>query len=164
MKISTYIIIPFLIVIFVLLPLILFVMNRLTKKLVYFFFFFYLLIVFIGVLFKIDIDKDIITIYFESSGKFLDLSKFILYNFSFNNVFINICMFFPFGMYFFIIFNKRFLYSFLCSFLLSFIIESLQLILPIQRTPELTDLLYNSLSGILGYCFLYFINKIKIKV
>jgi glycopeptide antibiotics resistance protein len=129
----------------------------------WFFFSFYLLIVFIGVFFKIVIDKNLIIINFELSGNFFDVSKFIFYNFSFNNIFINLCMFFPLGMYFYVLCDKKFIFSLLYCFLLSFFIESLQLILPIQRTPELTDLLYNSLSGVLGYYFLYFINKINIK-
>ena len=50
--------------------------------------------------------------------------------------------------------NHKFLKTILYSFLISLFIENYQFILPISRTTELTDLLFNTLGGVLSAKFI----------
>ena len=60
--------------------------------------------------------------------------------------------------------KNMFLKTILISFVLSFIIEFLQFILPVYRTTEVFDIVTNTISGIIGFVYFYFVYFITKKV
>ena len=70
-------------------------------------------------------------------------------------------MMFPVGFLVYIFSKKhRFIKTILIALILSFVIEFYQFMLPISRTTELTDLLFNGLSGIISAIYCYFLTKL----
>lgn len=132
------------------------VLNALVKSL----FIIYLCFLAIGVFGKIDIKNGNFILEFATTDKWFDFSKFHLYSFGTFNVLINLFMLFPVGALAYISFEeKKFLNATLLAFFISLFIESMQLILPIARSVELTDIVYNTLSGMIGYCFFALVLK-----
>lgn len=114
-------------------------------------------------------------------------ASFLVANLSFDNVLINVFMFFPLGFFVYEFFSQKLLlvcddknlknsqnkkiytnsYSFfltiLISFLTSLLIETYQIVLPIYRNSELADIVFNTLSGIVSatYFEILFFEKVK---
>ena len=116
----------------------------------------YFVALFIGTTFKISLKKGALTIFADFTKKWFSM-RFLLYSFKPVNLTINIALLFPLGfiVYYFAKKNK-FLKTIYLSFILSLFIELYQFILPIARTTELTDVLFNTIGGILSalYCAL----------
>ena len=116
----------------------------------------------IGVLGKIDLSNGNFSVTFETTNKWLDFNKFTVYSFGTFNVLINLYMLLPVGAIGYACFDEhKFAKTIALSFFISLFIETLQLILPVARSVELTDLLYNTLSGIIGYCLFALISKFQ---
>ncbi|MBQ7466765.1 MAG: VanZ family protein [Clostridia bacterium] len=116
----------------------------------------YVLVLLIGVLGRIDIAKQNVKIDLDFSGEFA--SKPINFGFSHLATFdivINLLMLIPIGTYF-VFFNQNIkiwkvvLFSLLIGLGVGLCIETLQFILPVKRSVQLSDALFNSVSVLLG--------------
>jgi glycopeptide antibiotics resistance protein len=106
---------------------------------------------------KINLTKTFVTISFENTIPWFSLN-FIWANFGKTNVIYNLIMLFPVAAFVISQTDKNiFLKTVLISFVLSFIIEFLQFILPVYRTTEVFDIVTNTISGIIGFAYFYFV-------
>lgn len=76
---------------------------------------------------------------------------------------INIIMLMPIGLYIGAICKKPLLKSIIIGFSIGLFIETMQFVLPISRSPQLSDMLLNGISAILGCLYMMFIMWIKHK-
>ena len=83
------------------------------------------------------------------------------------DLFINIIMLIPMGLYIGAFAEKPLLKSLLIGFGTSFFIELMQFILPVDRLPQLSDVLINTLSSVFGclyaMCFVWIKNRFLTK-
>lgn len=163
-----FIVFVFLFFIFPTLMIIIFFNNKKTLKTIGLIsFVVYCLLLSVLVFGKISVGENFVTISFENTIPWFSLN-FIWANFGKTNILYNLIMLFPVaGFVFSQTTEKIFLKTILISFVLSFIIELLQFILPVYRTTEFFDIVTNTISGIIGYLYFYFvyfiIKKIKQK-
>ena len=162
MRISSLIVFIFLCLFYLVLPVIMMFMIKKNKKLKIFAWGFlgvFLSILIVGVLGKIDITKETVYIGFDFSQKWCN--KII--NFKFNNIkldkLINICMLMPGGEVVFLnakVKNKNmgFIFSIVIGIITGLVIETLQFILPVSRSVQLSDAIYNCISCVIGYLYL----------
>ena len=124
----------------------------------------YFILLFIGTSFNLQIKSNNLVIYPDFTKPWFSL-KFIPYNFSLSNILVNLALLFPIG-FIVSVFSKRkaFLKTILYSFLVSLLIELYQFILPISRGTELTDILFNTLGGVLSGLYCFYLNKIKRRI
>ena len=119
----------------------------------------YFIILFIGTTFNISLKKGNLKIAADFSKNWFSM-RFLLYSFKPVNITINIALLFPLGFIVYHFANKhKFLKTILFSLLLSLFIEFYQFMLPISRTTELTDLLFNTLGGTLSALYCKFLEK-----
>jgi len=120
----------------------------------------YFVLLFIGTTFKFKIKGDFVLINADFSHEWFSM-RFLPYSFAPRNVFINLAMMFPVGFLVYIFSkNRRFLKTILFAFLLSIFIEFYQFLLPVSRTTEITDVLFNTLSGIISAVYCHFLTKL----
>ena len=115
-------------------------------------------VLFVGVFGKVDITAERVYIGFDFSGKWC--SKTI--NFQFNTTkldrLINLVMLMPLGEAV-CIFSKRknikigFLIALIVGLGTGLLIETLQYVLPVSRSVQLSDVVYNMISAAIGYLF-----------
>lgn len=119
----------------------------------------YFILLFIGTTFKVYIKKGNLVIYPNFTEDWFSM-KFLLYSFRPTNLLVNLILLFPIGFIVFTFTKKhKFLKTILVAFLLSLFIELYQFILPVSRTTELTDLLFNTLSGVISACYCKLLQK-----
>ncbi len=124
----------------------------------------YFCVLIIGVFGKVDI-ADTVSVSFENNGMWFSAFNFILFNSSISNFLINIFMFFPLAVIIFAFFKKHlFLKTVILAFCLSIFIETMQFVLPISRTVELTDIIFNTLSGIISFLYFYQLKILNRKI
>ncbi|MGN1207955.1 MAG: VanZ family protein [Christensenellales bacterium] len=170
MTISTPIILIFLFFYFLILPfcVTIFLKNKKAKKIfniVYAVVF--CLILFVGVFFKIDISKQTTTISLALNGAFFSKTfNFKFWKVDFQDFVINILMLFPLGYCFNQLFKskQKWLYAFLLGLLVGLFIEICQFIFPVPRSPQLSDILLNGTSVLLGSVFFMLIDFVKTKI
>lgn len=122
----------------------------------------YLIVLSFGVFANINIVGLDVQIDLTPKGEFFKAYNFVYYNFSPINICINLAMFIPIDMSFYLLFEKqKFIKTILIAILFSVLIEFGQFALPVARTVELTDILYNTISAILGFLILWMIDLIK---
>ena len=122
----------------------------------------YFILLFIGTTFKISIKNNNLIIYPNFTNNWFSM-RFLLYSFAKRNILINIALLFPIGFIVQVFCKKnKFLKTILYTFLLSLFIELYQFILPVSRTTELTDILFNTLGGFLSAAYCYILRKINI--
>jgi glycopeptide antibiotics resistance protein len=120
----------------------------------------YFILLFIGTTFKFKVKGDFVFINADFSYDWFSM-RFLPYSFSRRNIIINLAMFFPIGFLVYIFSKKhRFLKTIIFAFLLSLFVEFYQFALPVSRTTELTDVLFNTLSGIISSIYCYFLTKL----
>jgi len=152
----------------ILLPVLLLIFNKnqkIFKILSILFAIFYFILLLIGITCTFNINPGYIEFYFDFSGISFGINKFTLYDFGIFNVLINLSMFLPLGAII-VSFKKSKFYlwqTVLISFTISFGIEFLQWILPVFRSVEFTDLIYNTISGVIGYLIFFAIYYISHK-
>ena len=113
---------------------------------------------------KINFDGNSFTITLEKTGEWFKLN-FVVASFEWLNIFLNLVMIFPIGAFVFSQSKSNVLIkTILMSFLISFCIETLQFILPINRTTEILDIILNTISGIIGYIYYYLLLKVFKKI
>lgn len=134
--------------------------TRKTAYLVYLILFIPVLVC--GVFGKVNIGK-IVTITFEKSGGIADK----VFNFSpitkdVRDIVINIFMLVPMGLATYNLSNKhRLLKAVLFGLLTGAFIETMQFILPIARSPQLTDIILNTISSLVGAVYALVLSKLK---
>lgn len=114
----------------------------------------YFVALFIGTTCKLDISADNIYISFDFTEPWFSLD-FLFLDFSLKNVFVNISMMFPLGFIVYIFTNNRpFRKTILIALIVSICIEFYQFVLPIYRNTEITDIIFNIISGLISatYC------------
>ena len=80
-----------------------------------------------------------------------------------SDFFINIIMLIPIGLYLGIMCKKPLIKSIVIGFCVGFFIEFMQFVLPISRSPQLSDMLLNGLSSVLGCLYIMLIMWTKQK-
>lgn len=114
----------------------------------------YFVLLFIGTTFQMSIKNGNLSVYPDFTQEWFSIS-FLLASFQPVNLTINLILLFPIGFIVFSFAKKRpFLKTIIIAFLISILIELYQFILPVARTTELTDILFNTLSGFISaiYC------------
>lgn len=114
----------------------------------------YFTLLFIGTTFRISIRNGNLSVYPDFSHQWFSMN-FLISSFHPVNLTINIILLFPLGFIVFFCTKKHpFLKTIIFTFLLSLFIELYQFILPVTRTTELTDLFFNTSSGVISglYC------------
>lgn len=121
----------------------------------------YFSFLFVGFLGEVALRDNVLTITLPFNGKWFKAHRFLIYNFGLDNVLVNIALFFPMAFISFIFCKKhKFVKTILLSFILSVLVEFLQFALPVMRIVELTDLLFNTLGGIVGACYVMTLFKL----
>lgn len=118
----------------------------------------------------VSIDNDFVTILFESNGKWC--AKNINYTFSNltkQDILINIFMLFPLGAFCIVFTSHRnlklpLIWAFVIGLIVGFIIETFQFILPINRSVQLSDMIFNALSVLIGALWFWLIQFIRKKI
>lgn len=114
----------------------------------------YLLLLFVGTAGKINLKNNTLKIDFNFTNDWFSL-YFSWFSFSKTNVLINLFLLFPVGYVVFTHSEKhQFFKTVLLALFISLLIEIYQWILPIHRNTELSDVLFNMISGLISaiYC------------
>ena len=114
----------------------------------------YLLLLFVGTAGKVSLKNNTLIISFNFSGNWFSL-YFLWFSFSRTNLLINLFLLFPVGYVVFTYSEKyQFLKTILLALLISVVVEIYQWVLPIHRNTELSDILFNTISGLISaiYC------------
>lgn len=110
----------------------------------------YLFLLFTGTAGTISLKNNSLHISFNFSSNWFT-SYFSWFDLSKTNVLINLFMFFPLG---FVVYtfskNHAFAKTILLAFVLSCFIEFYQFALPIIRNSEISDIIFNTLSGLIS--------------
>ena len=155
---------------FVIVPTILLLVIKNEKKLkitTYILTAVYFLILACGVLAKVSIGKDVISVVFDFTNKWA--SKSIDFDFIIDktDLLLNIFMLIPIGG-FCVVRCKNKKLSLLVGLLLGlatgFIIESLQFVLPVYRGVQLSDVILNGASVLIGSIYFYLVWLIRNKI
>lgn len=114
----------------------------------------YFMCLFIGTTCKLKVSADNILISFNFTEPWFSID-FLFLDFSLKNMFVNLAMMFPLGFIVYVFSNKKpFIKTIIFALSLSLFIELYQFILPIYRNTEITDIIFNILSGVASaiYC------------
>ena len=136
------------------------ILIKKNKKLIIAYFFVYLFILSLGVFSKISFQGNYIHFYFLSTPNWFN-NNFIIAHFDNFMVFINLFLTFPIGVIFHYLYKTDLNKTLLLGILFSLSIELLQLTLPIIRTPELLDILTNTIGTILGFYYCLILKKFQ---
>ncbi len=147
---------------------VLFIKNeKVLKILSYIFFCVFVCVLCVGVLGIVNIQKTV-TISFNFNGNWFGKGfNFLPYTFDLQDILINIIMLVPVGIFCAVNFKHKILWAFLFGLFFGIGIEFLQFALPIVRSPQLSDVILNTISsgigGIFGVLLLYIKNKINLR-
>lgn len=140
--------------------------QRALKITAYICFVLYLLFLFVLVFGQVNVEEGYVAVNIVKNSNWFSLN-FATAHANKTNLLYNLIMMFPVSAFVFATqkvdkshnalkyFLKVFLKTVLISFLISLFIETFQFILPVKRTTELFDLLINTLSGVLGFCYFW---------
>ena len=145
--------------VFAIFPIVFFLVSKNEKhiKVVYFILtILYCLVVCVGVFTNIQLNKLITIEFLDNINNLNKTFNFNLFPNTFQDVIINILMFVPLGFLLMPIFKKHaFVKTLLIGISFTIMIEISQLVLPISRNPQLSDIILNSLSCLIGIaCFI----------
>lgn len=101
-----------------------------------------------------------VKIEFDFGGKWCDKHIWWFDNWQWKDVIINLVMMTPLGVFVWRYdrsFWKNLLFAFLFGFVLGVIIETSQFILPIPRTVQVQDAVFNGISSVIGMLFIHVI-------
>ena len=130
--------------------------QRILKVILLILFIAYIILLFIGTMSEISVSNNTLNISLNFSNEWFS-SYFHWFDVSKTNVLINLFLLFPIGFVTYSFCKKRkFLKTVLLALFISIIIETLQFVLPVVRNTEPSDIIFNTLSGIIsaGYCSL----------
>lgn len=153
----------FIIVLPILIFIFLFKHKKLFKIFTTFYFICYFVSLFILTTAQIKFSNSLVTINLAFDNNWFS-PKLIIFGGGTFNIFINIIMFFPLGLLTFWVNKKhKFIYTIIFSFIISVFVETMQLILPVNRTTELFDIILNTISGIISAFSFYVLYNLKNK-
>ena len=132
----------------------------------------FFIVLFIGVFGKIDMNNKVIFIGFDFSGGFFSKQIITAFPRFKLDILLNVLMLIPVGEILFldkVKLNKNITIfsSFLIGFFIGVFIELLQFVLPVVRLVQLSDIIYNSISSVLGYIIVslsFYVYKIIINL
>lgn len=155
MKLMNTILVVFLLaIIFALIPMILlFTLKKIEhiKKAFSILLIFYCILIFIGVFSKVEIGEKIIVGFYKINKNSERFFNFSIVTHNYQDIVINLLMFIPFGFYVCSLFKKLAIIKTTCIGAVSSIfIESVQYFLPEVRSAQLTDIVLNTLSCLIG--------------
>ena len=174
MVVPTWLAIIVVVILYAILPslLCIFIKNdKLLFRLSLIYFLIFLVVLAFCVFTTVDIGKDFVTINIVNNGKWFSKKISFVFNNDLKDILINLAMLFPVG---FITGcwtrykNKKFMliWAFVIGLCIGSIIEFGQFAFPIDRSVQLSDIVYNGLSGLIGginYFLLNLIHKRKTK-
>lgn len=151
----------------IVLPILIFIFLFKHKKSFNFFTTFYFICYFVSLFIlttaQIKFSNSLVTINLAFDNNWFS-PKLIIFGGGTFNIFINIIMFFPLGLLTFWVNKKhKFIYTIIFSFIISVFVETMQLILPVNRTTELFDIILNTISGIISAFSFYVLYNLKNK-
>ena len=119
----------------------------------------YFVCMFIGVTCELHTTLSKTIVYFDYNHPWFSMD-FLPYDFDLDNILINLFMFFPLGFIVYVFEEKKcFSKTIIFALCLSILVELLQFTLPIRRFTEITDLIYNTLSGLISAAVCEFLLK-----
>lgn len=125
--------------------------SKLKKILIDVFSSIYFVTLILGTVTKLNYIYPNLEFSFDFNYKWFSFS-FIFFNFSLNNIFINMCLFFPIGIFLFVFFENLDTWKIIFfTFSVSLFIEIYQFILPIHRDSEIGDIILNTIGGTISY-------------
>ena len=147
------------------LPTILFILLKNKPKLLKIcacvLFAFYIVFLFVGTTASINLNSGNVNIFLNFDKNWFSLD-FDWFETSKTNILINLFLLFPVGFVVYTFSNKKqFLKTILLSLAISLIIELYQFVLPIHRNTELSDIIFNTLSGLISAVYCEVLNKIS---
>lgn len=169
MTLPIYLVIVCVVLFYVAIPisLVIFIKNTKTLKILFSIFFsLFLAILFVCTIGKIDISKTSASLSFDFSQEWCNKTiNFMPFTKSLVDIGINIAMLFPVGLFVFAISKKKtwqkLLLCLLFGAICGLVIETYQFILPVSRSVQLSDIISNSISALLGGLFMWGILSIK---
>ncbi len=133
--------------------------------------FLFLIVLTLGVFTNCSVTYPSIKISFETSGVWAsEHIRFNIFNLSIFDLCVNAIMLLPVGVIFTLFYyykkpnfavKKLFLWLFLIGFSCGLFIETMQFILPIERAIQLSDVLLNTISCVLGGVYFLILLKTK---
>lgn len=169
MKVSIYLVLALGVILYFIVPLIIWLFykdKKYSKTIVVTLLVLYIIVLLIGVLGKIEIGK-VVEVSLDFGGSWCSKKiKWSLFNLNKTDVLINIFMLIPLGLVYKYFsknkFRKNILMLLLIGLCVGVLIETLQFILPVPRSVQLSDVILNSISvfigGMIG-CFYDFLSK-----
>ena len=120
----------------------------------------YLVFLFIGTTASISLKSGNVYIAFNFDKEWFSMD-FSWFGLTKINTLINLFLLFPVGFVTYVFSNKhQFLKTILFSLAISLIIETYQFVLPIHRNTEVSDVIFNTLSGLISATYCEALNKI----
>ncbi len=159
MSINTYLVVGVWLGLFVVLPLLLlaFMKNGKAKSAIFSVLtVLYVGVIVVGIISNLEITKTAVTINFDFSGTVGGKTiNWAFENLSSYDIIINLVMLFPLGMYiaYFIRHIRPMNSLLICwyiGFMVGFVLELLQFVLPISRSVQLSDAIFNMISLFMG--------------
>ncbi len=120
-----------------------------------------------GVLGKISIGKDVVSVSFDFSNYWADKAIHWDFNIDKTDLLLNIFMLIPIGAFSVVrLKNKKLsiLFGLILGLLTGFVIESVQYILPVYRSVQLSDIVLNGISGLIGAIYYYLVYLLRQKI
>lgn len=119
----------------------------------------YFVFLFIGTTCVLNVSIDNFSIGFDFTKPWFKF-YFILFELAPSNTFINLSMFLPLGFIVYVFAEKKqFKKTIIFAICLSLFVEFYQFALPIYRNTELTDILFNTLSGLISALYCHYLYK-----
>ena len=119
----------------------------------------YFACLFIGTTCVLNINSTSTSISFDFTKNWFSID-FLCFDFRIGNMLVNLSMLFPIGFIVYVFSNRKpFIKTIIIAFCLSLFIELYQFILPIHRNTELTDILFNTTSGLISATYCYILSK-----
>ena len=137
------------------------------KILSYIFLALFVCVLVVGVFGKVSIGKTVAVSFNFNGSWFSKNFNFVPYTRDLQDILINITMLVPVGIFCAVNFKHKILWAFLFGLFFGIGIEFLQFALPIIRSPQLSDVILNTISsgvgGLFGVLLLYIRNKIYLR-
>lgn len=123
------------------------------KILSYIFLALFVCVLVVGVFGKVSIGKTV-SVSFDFSGNwFSKRFNFLPYTFDLQDILINVVMLIPIGLFCAVNFKHKILWGLILGLIIGISIEVLQFALPIIRSPQLSDVILNTISSVIGVLF-----------
>ena len=172
MKIPTILVVISLILFYIIIPLLVWIFAReskLGKLIVIVFTVLFSVILYFGITSRISINKDLVTVAIDYSGNWCDkVIKLNVLSVDIVDLIINLIMLIPIGLVVAYFLKRKVVYKLaiaaVVGLLIGLILESIQFILPVYRSPQLTDIILNMVSVVIGCCIGIVYDKLYYKL